>query len=230
MKRIKVITWNVHETMNCVSGDRFSISPTVDDADVVFIQEAPADLHENSVTHKYTTSWMLEPSMMNRGDKMGLAILSHYPIHECKRVEFANPGWLSTVSGGILTSHPKGALIVDIEFPGGFLRVACVHLLPVGIFQIEEDSKVACNYIADVANQIITDGANPDIIAGDFNNRTRKHFSEMGYVSSAKGSETRTSGDSHDDILLQEPVSLLEFEILPGSSDHHALKADITQK
>lgn len=228
MSQIKVVTWNVHETTKPDDGRHFSVSPTVDDADIAFIQEAPVSLTDSFLSHRHVASWMLEPSVSSKGDQMGLVILSRYPIRKCVRRTFPNPGWSSTESGVTLFSHPKGALIAEIDHPERLLRVACIHLLPTRIFQIDEDSEAAHGYVADVARDIHASGIALDIIAGDFNNRSRMlFFGSQGYVSATKGRITRTSGDSHDDVMVLPSLSLLGVEIDPGPSDHHAVKVDI---
>ena len=225
---LKIMTWNVHETLSALDYKPFSVSTTIHTADLVFMQEATSRSLELEQPQWHKINWWFEPGVVNEDDRMGLAILSRYPIANYQRHEFHNPCWTHVRAGKKIQSRSKGALVADIEHPSKNLRVACVHLLPPHIFNIGEGSHIAGEYVSKVALELWEAFGRIDILAGDFNNELRcKFFQTYGYSSATEGKITRTSGMSHDDVLVSSPASLLNAEIKPGLSDHHTVVVDV---
>lgn len=228
MHKLRVMSWNVHETL-CPSGNgRFSLSPSIDSSDIVFLQEAPANIESALGEFRYSERWMLEPSVNFKDKKMGLVVCSRYPLSNAKRVLFEDPGWVYDDGSRVFKTHPKGALIVDVKLPDIVIRVACVHLLPTHLFNFPDSSKEAIGYLEGSINSILEFDHDIDLIAGDFNNPNRKEYVlKRGYQSISSGVSTRDSGLSHDDILFGGRLEVGGVSILPSSSDHYLVSADV---
>ena len=153
---------------------------------------------------------------------MGVAILSQLPVLSVRSVALPNPGWRIEVLNKSFSSHPKGALIANIEGPAGRFSLACIHLLPVKLFGLREDSSVALDYLRLAMAELGNQAPSIDIVAGDFNNSHRVEvMSNLGFSSSTFGRSTRVSGESHDDIMYGSRFHSSMMNIRHSESDHH---------
>lgn len=229
MRVLNALTWNVHEFHSAADGRKFDPEQCLRDAELVFLQEVPGDYDLRQLSYKYTASWPVEPSVNRSGALMGLAICSRFKIQSTRRILFPNPRWRSPLpEHASLFAHPKGALVAEIAHPTRTLQVACVHLLPPRIFELDEASNVALRYLSDIANHLMTKQGRLNIIAGDFNNGNRMlHFGGLGFASCTSGVATRPSGESHDDILSDGSLSLTDIKITPTPSDHFAVSTSV---
>ena len=74
---------------------------------------------------KYYIECMLSDSHIVTGRKMGVAIVSKFPITESQRFRLENPNIVHRMdSGGIYRSHEKGFLITEVKTDEG--KICCV--------------------------------------------------------------------------------------------------------
>lgn len=224
MRNISLLSWNIHESISVRSNSRFNYAEKIEDADIALIQEAPFDFETKISEEMFVETWMLEPSVAFAGNQMGLAIVSRYPILNVERITFPNPGWRKDDVKPPLFSHPKGALLAEVEHPERTLKVASIHLLPPRIFDIGDSSDDALEYVGEVAGTLELGSSLLDLVAGDFNTEIRGEFLiHSGFRSTVLGQQTRYSGSSHDDILLSKELELIDALIESGDSDHHSV-------
>lgn len=227
MADLKLMSWNVHECINSVTREQFDLNDQLAVADIFFLQEMP-EVRNRDFYDFYHSFWFLEPSVKYRGSMMGLGVISRFPIKNIVKLEFDNPGWIYRDDKKILKAHPKGALVMDIDHPERPLKVACLHLLPAHIFRIDEASLPAISYLNKVVEKMQKSVSNIDVIAGDFNSSVRERvFSVLGLSSLTSGISTRTSGESHDDIMISSSLRCESLYIEPSFSDHHKVMATI---
>jgi endonuclease/exonuclease/phosphatase family metal-dependent hydrolase len=226
--QLKIASWNIHELVPTVRNDRCRWAFDSESPDIVMLQE----LSELDVYHwplEYVETCMVEPSVGRPGRSMGLAIASRFPLRGVTSLLFENPGWRNEGYEPPLTAHPKGALIAEVMHPSGTLKVACLHMLPMRLFGVEEDSNEGIAYVQNCLGTLADCGGTFDVVAGDFNSELKQVMAlTLGMAGSVGKRPTRNSGQSHDDIFLNQKLRLRSVEILPTDSDHHAVIVDVS--
>jgi endonuclease/exonuclease/phosphatase family metal-dependent hydrolase len=225
-RRFSIITHNAQECQ----GNSDLVRPllrVLHDDDLALVQETPSSFRFEAMRQGWhVTDWMLEPSQIFEGERMGLAILSKVEFLSVKQQKLPKPPWRERALSLNRTVHDKGMLTVAIEVRGIVLRIANTHLLPPHVFGYSEVSVEAVDYLKSVASFIAAALDEPHIIAGDYNNQHRMNYlGALGYRSATIGRETRDTGQSHDDVLWREPVASCSVDIIPGVSDHHFVRA-----
>jgi len=225
--QLKIASWNIHELPPTVrnEGRRWAFDSEL--PDIVMLQEL-SELHVDHWPLEYVETCMVEPSVGRPGRSMGLAIASRFPLRDVTSLLFENPGWRNDDDERPLTAHPKGALIAEVMHPSRTLKVACLHMLPMRLFGVKEESSEGVVYAQSCLSALTGCGGAFDVVAGDFNSELKQVMAlTLGMAGSVGKRPTRNSGQSHDDIFLSQHLRLRSIEILPTDSDHHAVIVDV---
>lgn len=238
--RLRVGTWNVHGGYAVASptSTPVRVRPahaaqliTRHQLDVVAFQEVEV---ENGTA---SSSWLnsvceladldhvkfvpIERSHHSVEHRLGLAIATRLPIESSDIVVFDNPGldgFIDTI--GRVTSHDKGLMTVRVLWDALPLQVATTHLLPFRHFNASPED----HYFETVWKALsatLSDTSVPTILAGDFNAPTRTTLIEGNELTFAfAGQATRTSGESHDDVVASRHLRLIRADTTPTFSDH----------
>jgi endonuclease/exonuclease/phosphatase family metal-dependent hydrolase len=145
-----------------------------EEPDIITLQETHecAELSQpEAIAEELGYEWVNDAwneSHIEKGQKLGQAILSKLPIKDYRSELFTNPLWRASWEGGVVAvSHDKGITTCQLEMDGRNLQVQNLHLIPFHRFKIDplgEGSEV----IKDVENKIgHFDG--PRLVQGDFN-------------------------------------------------------------
>lgn len=225
MTGINIISWNVHGGVNPRNCNEFDVGPVISGSDIACLQEVPENFNTQDF---YENIWLLEPSVHKTGESMGLAILSKFPIISAEHFEVPAPVWAKSIPERNITPHTKGIIVASIKLPWSYIRVGCIHMLPPYIFDVDEGSEEAIDYVNAVSDFIRSNIGEVDILAGDFNSSFRDRLmSNLGMIGVSGGCSTRLNGKSHDDILISESKSFDNPVIKESLSDHFLVEANV---
>jgi endonuclease/exonuclease/phosphatase family metal-dependent hydrolase len=164
------------------------------------------------------------PNAMRGTDRMGVALLSKFPLLKPRRKRLRNPRSLKRVG-----CHDKGILSAQIEVAGLSIRVASLHAVPFRFFAVKADDECYRKVWKHMARIVRGMADRPMILAGDFNSEKRslltdelERISAIRFKSALHGRPTTSSGKPLDDILYTGPFALDEASIQVTStfSDH----------
>lgn len=223
MFKINLVSWNVHGGVNPKNGEKFDINSKIINSDIVFLQEIPEFFSSHEF---YENCWMLEPSVHEDSERMGIAVLSKFPVLSVERYSIPKPDWGVEIPSKNVIPHNKGVVVSTLKVGGKCVRVGCLHLLPSYIFDVDESSDEAINYIKSVSDFIKSEVGELDVIAGDFNSSYRGILaSALRLKGVTESMPTRDNGKSHDDILLSDSFFVESSAVRESASDHFLIEA-----
>lgn len=153
--------------------------------DIITLQEVQKDettnqakLLANKLDYQHYCFYDASDSHIDEGHRLGMAILSKFPIVSHSFELFHNPKYQAVwEDGSMATSYDKGIITARLRFRNGELMVQTLHLIPFRRFEIEALSEATDEVRKDVTSKINTD-FEPFILQGDFNfdNESLKEF------------------------------------------------------
>jgi endonuclease/exonuclease/phosphatase family metal-dependent hydrolase len=159
MKRLRVVTYNVHKCRGMdgrVSHSRIAGVLRELDADVIALQEVLSEQGE-AISHDLEMHYALGENRQHRGFAYGNALMSRWPIRETHNYDLSVRG-----------REERGCFRADISLNGGpLLHVFNVHL-GVSLLERREQGRKL------IAPELLThtDLRAPRIVMGDFNEWT----------------------------------------------------------
>lgn len=176
---------------------------------------------KTSLTHFIDFS--LSYSHVIESRKMGITILSKYPIAHYEKKYLNNPNLISYTDSGIkMISHDKGFIVADILAGGYLIKYVGGHFFPFYLFGVDE-----CCYIEHYALFETVLNSFPEslpvVVAADFNTELvdRVMPSVFKNYQSVFDEKTRPSGQMHDYILYNNCFSVLTSYMLKDGLDHY---------
>jgi endonuclease/exonuclease/phosphatase family metal-dependent hydrolase len=146
-------------------------------ADVITLQEIhkndaldQAEYFAKQLGMKYYVSDFYDDSHIEKGQKLGQAILSKFPISDREFQFYINPNKETASDDGLTIwhSHDKGRTRCSVDLGNTVLQVATTHLVPFRKFSIEINSEEGRSVLSDIESKLITD-VDRQLIQGDFN-------------------------------------------------------------
>ncbi|WP_051694516.1 endonuclease/exonuclease/phosphatase family protein [Desulfohalovibrio reitneri] len=228
MSRLRVLSYNVHAWVD--RDGRFDperVLAVVESAraDVVCLQEVVLDPENDEPHHAPTLGEVSErlnmlavpgPTLERKGAPYGNLLLSRFHVLGRRLVDISHPG-----------REPRGIIDVDLETPGGVLRVMTTHL---GLSPVERTAQVRW-----LMEQVKAESW-PLVLCGDFNEwipgrpgRMKRHF---GSTPAPKTFPARLPMLALDRVWCRPRAILRNLEVMGGfeasrASDHRPLLADI---
>ena len=173
---------------------------------------------------KYYKELMLSDSHIVHGRKMGVSILSKYPIVDSEVFMLENPNITCiSKSGSLYVSHEKGFLITKVLTDEGEICCVTGHCIPYHSFK--RDSLEFIRIFSKLEDRLLDllDSNSHVLIGADFN--TTKLSVLMPKVfqrcKSIVSGPTRPNGRNDDYILFDQGSSNGEFELIETCFDHY---------
>lgn len=144
--------------------------------DIITLQEVHCDKDVDQVSNiasklglGYYVSDFYADSHIEKGQRLGQAIISKYPISSHTFELFINPQYKNIwEDGSIAVSHDKGITSVEVEVDSKKARIITTHLIPFRRFDVDPISTEAEVVMEDIQNKL-HNMSNIVLIQGDFN-------------------------------------------------------------
>ncbi len=192
--------------------------------EVLFPANGPSQAHviAKNLGIDYIVEWPLSQSHLVSNSKIGIAILSRYPIESSEQFPFPN---LKVSNQAGERSHDKGLLSVDINIDGYKCRFICGHLLPLHRFNIALDDQRSIEMFK-LTDEILMSLISEPLVCGiDFNTNldtqllpkslTRNQLRKLVHQ------PTRPEGETHDQILCCSRWETIFVRIYQSRFDHY---------
>jgi endonuclease/exonuclease/phosphatase family metal-dependent hydrolase len=168
---------------------------------------------------KYYVSDFYDDSHIEKGQKLGQAIISKFPISDTEFQFFVNPNKETLSDDGLTTwhSHDKGRTRCNIDLGNIILQVTTTHLVPFRKFNIDINSDEGQLLLKDIEGKLITN-ANPQLIQGDFNldmpllSPTLPMITDKDFEEVQQDKPTTPKGKRYDHIVFRG-VKLIRSEV-----------------
>ena len=183
-----------------------------------------------SIGYSYWVNDSYDDSFIEKGQRIGQAVISKYPIVENRFDAFTNPQFsFIDENGNKIESKNGGLTTCIVEFPGE--KSACVqtfHMTPFHFFSVDLESEQAGTVLREVEN-LIGNPIKPTLIQADFNLNfpsIRHLFTEMfsaGMREAIQEKPTTPKGKRLDHILYAG-ARLLSSEVIKDvKTDHYPI-------
>ncbi|WP_420265289.1 endonuclease/exonuclease/phosphatase family protein [Candidatus Magnetominusculus dajiuhuensis] len=203
-------------------------------ADIIGLQEvlysdgfSQADKIRILLGYDYKIEWPLSQSHILAGAKMGIAVLSKYPIKSHVKIDLPNPNL--TINDGTTVTHDKGFICSTIDFNGSNILFVTGHMFPFHYFdRVESDFTYIFKCLEEqlIKNSILN---MPSVICADFNTDDLKSLFPN-VINGCKDmihTPTRRDNRLHDHLLCNRYWNEHMVSIIPTLSDHHLCWAKI---
>lgn len=187
---IKTVTWNIGGgKLRSEDGDINSLSSYDKDgleditqllislrSDIITLQEIHTDgiMNQANIIAKklgydYVISNFYADSHIEKGKKLGQAVISRYPISKHQFQLFNNPKWeVRWEDGSTAITHDKGVTSCMMKIYNITLNVKTLHMIPFRRFEIDPLSEKGMPIIKNVEQNLNSDSKHV-LIQGDFN-------------------------------------------------------------
>ena len=238
---LRVATWNVGGIVGPVSLVR-TLRDTVaaHRFDLLAMQEFPFSQDSDGALPEAALAiglpcnygWPLSASHRSNYERLGLAILSRYPIARSKKTVFPNEkSSVRRTYGEKWSDHDKGLLETTLLIDSQTMIFGTAHLPPFHRLGREGTDPEFAPVWEVLAQSMNSAAKYPSVFAGDFNT---EHLSQLFRRHSVSDTftvlinrATRPSGKKHDNIVCSSHWVHGGIHILPSASNHHICVADI---
>lgn len=231
---MKIITWNIGEDERNKNGQLTMesykyIIDTIkqEQVEIICLQEAVtssktlpniAEYIKENTELKYAADYELSDSHINLGSRMGISIISKYPIVKKEYLPLENPHLVHTTkTNETWYSHDKGFLITQIK---DFL-VITGHCLPFHVFQKDPLDYLYIFKPVDDKLMELYKTKKKIIFCGDFNYKeTNLLFPNFSLLSKDLIKEPTRKGKQLDHFLITKEIKEKKSRILENVFDH----------
>lgn len=231
---MKIITWNIGEdernenSQLTIESYQYIVNRiTKEEADIICLQEAItsgqnlpriADYIKENTELKYAVDYELSDSHINIGSRMGVSIISKYPIEEYEYLPLENPHLIySKKDGRTLYSHDKGFLITKIQ---DFFLITG-HCLPFYAFHADIHDYLSIYQKADDKFIELYQENKKIIVCGDFNYQdTNLLFPKFSVYTKDLINEPTRKEKQLDHFLITQEIKEKSSRILENAFDH----------
>jgi endonuclease/exonuclease/phosphatase family metal-dependent hydrolase len=233
---LRVGSWNIHELISD-GGERRAVSEILEQVgdaalDVLLLQEVPfapggqsalLDLLTERTTLRFASSTLLSRSVHDPGLRSGVAVVSRCAQSAHAGLLLPNPGLRAHHAGREVMSWDKGAHFVHLELGDAPVCAGSVHSFPLHVFG-RNPAEPAFEPVWRALAEALDNRPEPwALLGGDFNAVDRdllfRFVTRRRLSSSNKGIGTH-NGRAVDDIVHDRDITLREFSVVDGFSDH----------
>lgn len=237
---IRVVSWNIHEGVPVVSraADPVSEMATVlRDADLAALQEVALNSDAKfgafasiaaGTSLEYHLSFPMSESAMFADRRMGVVLLSKWPLRDARLIKLPNPHLSIKSEGRVLESHDKGLLAARLAINGCDVWFATAHGFPFYLFQRDPREASFVEIWEQFAEALDSLGSLPLLVGADFNTEHRDLLTGRlvrAMSRSIIGTPTYRGIES-DDIIFSAEFSLRKARVVPNFSDHDLCACD----
>lgn len=205
--------------------------------DVITLQEThesadfcQAGFVADAVGYSYYVNDSYDDSFIEKGQRIGQAVISKYPIIENRFTGFTNPKFSFIDENGIKITSKNGGLTTCItEFSHArFARVETFHITPFHFFSVDLESEQSRTLLKEIQD-LIGKPEMPTLVQADFNLNFRSinHlFAEMfsaGMREVIQEEPTTPKGKRLDHILYAGMKFLSSEVIKDAGTDHYPI-------
>ena len=146
--------------------------------DIVTLQEThesedirQAEIIAAEADYNFWVNDTYDESHIQRGQRLGQAVLSRFPLTAHQFITFTNPRLSKIDENGVQrVSHDKGLTRCSIELPHRQkMRVETFHMTPFHFFDIDPRSEQAAQVIREVESLLLGASAVKRLVQADFN-------------------------------------------------------------
>lgn len=203
--------------------------------DVITLQEThqsegycQTEIIADDIGYSYWVNDACDDSFIEKGQRIGQAVISRYPIIEKRFTPFTNPGFSFTdENGNEIASKNGGLTTCIIEFPdANLIQVETFHMTPFHFFGVDLESEQARNVLREVQS-LIGKCQQSTIIQADFNLNfpSVSHLLQetIGFgIQEIIQEQTTTPGGKRLDHVLYAGMEVLTSEALRTvKTDHY---------
>jgi endonuclease/exonuclease/phosphatase family metal-dependent hydrolase len=232
---LRVATWNVHEGVPVAAdAGRGDLSAALAEAGVhvAALQEVTLDADGSSADLaavagstplRHIVSFPLSESVYSPGQRMGVALVSSYPLTNPRCVRLPSPGLRKEINGSVLSIHDKGFVAAQLDWPGPPVWVASLHSYPFYLFGRDPGEIEFAPIWKTLASEIEALVDEPTILGGDFNTGGRVLLTRWMSRRRTYWAINRVptyDKVAADDILCTTDFALRSAEVRPTFSDH----------
>ena len=168
-------------------------------------------------------------SHVEAGQKLGMAVLSRFPITKHSFALFVNPGFIYMRSGKV--AHDKGTLHATLDIGGRDIEVVVTHLTPFRRVNVDPKSPEAHTWLQDVAAKLMP--TLPTVLMqGGFNINEKllspflPELFSAGMQEVPAEEETTPAGWRYDHILYRGGKNLNQRVLSDALTDHYPVYAE----
>ncbi len=248
---IKTLQWNIGGGRVCKEGADYTLPPAYTenglDSIIEFLKREQPDILTLQETHEskggcqtqiiaealnlsYWTNDSYDESFIEKGQRIGQAVISKYPIVEKRFALFTNPEFsFIDDDGNKITSKNGGLTECVIELPDkNLLQIETFHMMPFHFFAVDLDSEQALKVLREVQS-LIGKAQIPTIVQADFNLNCpgiRQFFAETfaaGMREVIQQNPTTPKGKRLDHILYAGIKHLKSEVVKDVRTDHYPI-------
>lgn len=249
--RVRCLTWNISgAVLDGGTGPAADMAGAADyvvrcvaglHPEIVALQEVPFLEPENEfidgIAQKagfpYTHYFAVSPSHLHENARLGIAVLSRFPLSDARRVDLPNPNLIIHLPDGRRQkTHDKAMLIAKVAHPEGEFHFICAHLPPFAEFNRRPGEPMFRELRAVMRDAIRPLGPEPVLFAGDINSESLKQlvpelleqdgFFELIYR------VTKCDREICDQIACSPHWTNASALVVPSKSDHAICVADLS--
>ena len=193
MTSVRILTWNIcggtyHFGSDAKTGIREQLSSANSEIstlirkegiDIACLQEvhmikgqySQSEAIAKDLEFPYCFDFELDSSHLISDYKMGLSIISRYPLFDSHGVLFANPNAEKRQENGVVwKTHDKGVITSRVRLENGkVLNILCLHLLPFHKFGLSLEAPLVQKTWSQIDEVLSNLTSENTILFGDFN-------------------------------------------------------------
>ena len=209
--------------------------------DVVALQEVPFFEPENEFIEEvarkagfvHSYYFAVSPSHLHENARLGIAVLSRFPLAEARRVDLPNPNLIIDLPDGRREkTHDKAMIVARILHPGCEFWFICAHLPPFPEFNRRPGEPMFWELRSVMRETFRSVAGQPVVFAGDINAESMRQLApellESDGYSELIYRPTKTDGDVRDQIACSRHWKDGSALVVPSRSDHSICVGDVS--